>query len=175
MDPVLYLARGGLLQMAQEWFAARINSAPLAIAALRRQGFQSFYPTRPTRHFTPRKVVIIDRPVFVRYIFILFDVAAGFWHPIKGTYGVSYLLPKHAEEPQPMPRGFVDAVKASLAEPEEKTAEVVRLFERDALVRIIGGSMIGYTGRVVSSRRRITRVRLDETFAGHKGVVAKVY
>jgi transcription antitermination factor NusG len=160
--------------MSEEWFAARINSAPLAIAALGRQGFETFYPTRPTRHFMPRRIVIIDRPVFVRYIFICFDLAANLWHPIRGTYGVSYLLPNHAEKPQPMPRGFVDAVRASLVQPDQPVEEVVRLFERDALVRIIGGSMIGYTGRVVSSRRRSTRVRLDEAFAGHKGVVAKV-
>jgi transcription antitermination factor NusG len=160
--------------MSEEWFAARINSAPLATAALRRQGFQSFYPTRPAKRWERNKIVTFEQPVFVRYIFILFDVAAGFWHPIRGTYGVNYLLPKHTEEPHPMPRGFVDAVKASLVLPEERTEEVVRLFERDALVRIIGGSMIGYTGRVVSSRKRITRVRLDTAFAGHQGVVAKV-
>jgi transcription antitermination factor NusG len=160
--------------MASEWFAARINSAPLATAALARQGFQSFYPTRPTRRWERNKIVTFEHPVFTRYLFILFDVAAGFWHPINGTYGVMYLLPKHADVPQAMPRGFVDAVKASLTEPEERTAEVVRLFERDALVRIIAGAFVGYTGRVVSSRRRVTRVRLDNAFAGHKGVVAKV-
>ena len=33
------------------------------------------------------------------------------------------------------PRGFVDAVRASLILPEERTEEVVRLFERDALYR----------------------------------------
>jgi transcription antitermination factor NusG len=160
--------------MSSEWFAARINSAPLATAALARQGFESFYPTRPARRWERNKVITFEQPVFTKYLFILFDVAAGFWHPIRGTYGVCYLLPKHADEPQPMPKGFVSAVRASLVQPEERTEEVVRLFERDALVRIIGGSMVGYTGRVVSSRRRITRVRLDETFAGHKGVVAQV-
>ena len=160
--------------MSEEWFAARINSAPLAIAALARQGFESFYPCRPARRFVHHKFVTVERPIFVSYIFICFDVAARLWHPINGTFGVMYLLPKHADEPQPMPRGFVDAVRASLILPEERTEEVVRLFERDALVRIIGGAMIGYTGRVVSSRRRSTRVRLDDAFGGRQGVVAKV-
>jgi transcription antitermination factor NusG len=160
--------------MAEEWFAARINSAPLATAALKRQGFTSFYPTRPTRRIERNKLVTVERPVFVGYMFILFDLAARFWHPINGTFGVMYLLPKHAEEPQPMPRGFVDAVRASLVQPDQPIEEVVRLFERDALVRIIGGSMIGYTGRVMTSRRRATRVRLDDAFGGRQGVVAKI-
>jgi transcription antitermination factor NusG len=160
--------------MSEEWFAARINSAPLATAALRRQGFESFYPTRPARRIERNKLVTVERPIFVSYLFVLFDVAARLWHPINGTFGVMYLLPKHADEPQALPRGFVDAVRASLILPEERTEEVVRLFERDALVRIIGGSMIGCTGRVVSSRRRTTRVRLDNAFGGRPGVVAAV-
>jgi transcription antitermination factor NusG len=160
--------------MASEWFAARINSAPLAIAALKRQGFESVYPTRPARRWERNRIVTFEQPVFVRYIFILFDVAAGFWHPIRGTYGVNYLLPKHAEEPQAMPRGFVDAVKASLAQPDRPVEEVIRLFAKDELVRIIGGAFLGFTGRVVTSRRRSTRVRLDDAFGGRQGVVAKV-
>jgi transcription antitermination factor NusG len=160
--------------MAQEWFAARINSAPLATAALRRQGFESFYPTRPARRFERNKIVTVERPIFVSYLFILFDVAARLWHPINGTFGVMYLLPKHADEPQAMPRGFVDAVRASLILPEERTEEVVRLFAKDELVRIIGGAFLGFTGRVVTSRRRSTRVRLDDAFGGRQGVVAKV-
>ena len=55
--------------MSDEWFAARINSAPLAIAALGHQGFESFYPTRPARRLERNKIVIVDRPVFVSYIF----------------------------------------------------------------------------------------------------------
>jgi transcription antitermination factor NusG len=160
--------------MSEDWFAARINSAPLATAALRRQGFESFYPTRPTRRIERNKLVTVERPIFVAYILILFDVAARFWHPINGTFGVMYLLPKHADEPQAMPFGFVDAVRASLAQPDRPVEEVIRLFERNALVRIIGGALIGYTGLVVTSRRRSTRVRLEEAFGGRQGVIAKV-
>jgi hypothetical protein len=71
-----------------EWFAARINSAPLAIAALARQGFESFYPTRPAKRIERNKLVSVERPIFVSYIFIAFDLTARFWHPINGTFGV---------------------------------------------------------------------------------------
>jgi Transcription termination factor nusG len=62
--------------MADQWFAARIGSAPVAIAALTAQDFVSFYPTRTARRVHRNRVISYPKPLFPLYLFVALDLEA---------------------------------------------------------------------------------------------------
>ena len=137
-----------------------------AMRNLEQQHFEVFCPTVREKWIYRGHKWDRERAVFTNYIFVLFDIAQEMWRSINSTRGVVHLLPLHAEEPQPVPVGFVEELQQRAIE-EPIVEEIVQRFERDAIVRILAGALRDRVGRVVSSTPASTRVAV-EAFAGRE-------
>ena len=154
------------------WFCARHNpgEATWALLNLKHQGFVTHRPTFPERIVRRNKVITIDRPVFPCYVFIWFTLSNRKYVAINSTYGVSRLLPTRCSRPVPLPVGFVETLQSR--EPSAPVvAEVIETFAEHSIVRILAGSFVGRTGRVLQSAPRSTRIAL-EAFSGRETIVA---
>ncbi len=133
------------------WYVAytQPNGEWKAVAHLRRQGFEAYLPLcRAIRRHARRKEVV-RRPLFPRYVFVGFDLAADRWRAVNGTVGVSRLV-CHGERPAPLPDDVVAALRA-----EEDTEGLVSLtslvlFDPGARLRVLDGAFAGQTGRYVA-------------------------
>ena len=65
-----------------------------------------------------------------------------------------------AETPQPVPTDFITELQQRAIE-EPVVEEIVRQFERDAIVRILAGAFRDRVGRVLSSSQSTTRVAVE--------------
>jgi transcriptional antiterminator RfaH len=76
------------------WFV--VHSKPReerrAIENLERQGYECYLPERPTQKTRQGRIVVINEPLFPRYLFIRLDDCSSNWLPIRSTRGVSRLL-----------------------------------------------------------------------------------
>lgn len=86
------------------------NGEERAVANLARQGFTSFLPVYRRRIRHARRVSLVARPLFPRYLFVQFDADAAPWRSISGTFGVSNLLCR-GERPLAVPAGVVEAIQ----------------------------------------------------------------
>jgi transcription antitermination factor NusG len=147
----------------ERWFCARTKLAipfDTTINQLRQQEFTAWVPiVRSITHKFGKKI-IIEEGLFGPYLFVQFDMTKQRWRAINHTVGVARLLPTHAEFPEPVSIGFVEALQNA---PTLATVQdvIVAKFSTDAIVRILGGALVGYHGRVLSSHRTATRVRLE--------------
>jgi transcriptional antiterminator RfaH len=154
------------------WFCARHNpgEATWALLNLKHQGFVTHRPTFPEKIVRRNKVITLNRPVFPGYIFIWFTLANRKYVAINWTPGVMRLLPTRSRQPAPLPAGFVEALQSR--EPTAPVvAEVIETFAEHSIVRILAGSFVGRTGRVLQSAPRSTRIAL-EAFSGRETIVA---
>ena len=162
--------------MSERWFAARINVIPVpikfleqgahpysyAIKNLVKQEFPAYCPLVYERRIWRNRRVEVPVPNFRSYLFVLFDLAELRWRKVNSTRGVTHLLPTHAEQPQPLPEGFVDGLRVAEAAREAAAiVEVVHTFAANAIVRILAGALQGRHGRVLSSSRQTTRVEVE--------------
>lgn len=80
------------------------NCEQIASVNLTRQAFESYYPR--FLETKPHKEPVI-KPLFPRYIFIF---VRDQWYPIKGTRGISYVLPGE-DGPQHIPAREIEKLK----------------------------------------------------------------
>jgi transcriptional antiterminator RfaH len=94
------------------WYVVhtRANAELRALENLRRQGFESFLPRYKRRRVHARKIEIVERPLFPRYLFVALDLAAAPWRSVLGTFGVADLI-RRGDMPTPMPHGTVEALR----------------------------------------------------------------
>jgi len=59
---------------------------------LRRQGFEVYIPRLRKLRRHARKTETVVRPLFPRYFFVAFDMAAGRWQAVRSTVGISHLV-----------------------------------------------------------------------------------
>ena len=92
IEETISASRGSRLS----WFL--IHTKPrqeaLALANLIRQGFDCYMPLLKLERIRQRKVIVVDEPMFARYLFIRLD-ASGLgqsWAPIRSTIGVTQLV-----------------------------------------------------------------------------------
>lgn len=123
------------------WYVVQtnINSESKAAANLRRQGFDVYLPCYLKRRSHARKVDVVQRPLFPRYLFVAIDVASQRWRAIQSTLGVSHLICR-GEGPVAVEDSVVSALKA-----REDEAGFVRLARRTLFspgdqVRILEGA-----------------------------------
>lgn len=76
----------------------------LAVANLRRQGFEAFLPLLKERHKTEMRVV----PMFPGYVFV---AIAKVWQPIASTRGVKRVITVTSDRPAFLPRGWVESLQ----------------------------------------------------------------
>ncbi len=104
----------GALVEGERWYA--VHTLPFAEGRaevqLNRQGFRTFQPRRHKTVRHARKLSTVEAPFFPRYLFLLLDVARQRWRSVNGTFGVSRLVMR-GDEPQPVPRGVVEALIAA--------------------------------------------------------------
>lgn len=125
------------------WYVVQthINAEAKAAAGLARQGFSSYLPRYQKRRSHARKVEIVPRPLFPRYIFVAIDVAAQRWRAIQSTLGVSHLVCV-GDRPAAVEGGVIDALKA-----REDEAGFIKLargpaFSPGERVRIVEGAFV---------------------------------
>ena len=95
------------------WYVAytQPNGEWKAVAHLRRQGFEAYLPLcRAIRRHARRKEVV-RRPLFPRYVFVGFDLAADRWRAVNGTIGISRLVCR-GERPAALPDDMVATLRA---------------------------------------------------------------
>jgi transcriptional antiterminator RfaH len=96
-----------------------------AEANLRRSGYTTFLPTHLVRQrdrALPSLVHSVIRPLFPRYLFLLFDHRAASWSPIRATPGVADLI-RSGSDVHYAPDAAVSALQATEAARRCLTAE----------------------------------------------------
>jgi transcriptional antiterminator RfaH len=91
------------------WYVVhtRPNAEEIAARHLDRQGFPVFVPRFSKRRRHARKVEMVIRPLFPRYLFVALDLAVDRWNSVRSTVGVSTLI-CHGDRPIMVPRGVVE-------------------------------------------------------------------
>jgi transcription antitermination factor NusG len=153
----------------ERWFCARTKiNIPwdVTIDQLRQQEFTAWMPIVRSQTFHLGKKIIVESPLFGPYLFIEFNMSMQRWRAINFTQGIVRLLPTHAEVPEPVAAGFVEALQG---QPTIAAVEnlITAKFAADDVVRLIAGAFVGRFAKVLSSHRLSTRVRI-EAFAGRE-------
>ncbi|WP_298274388.1 transcription termination/antitermination protein NusG [uncultured Bradyrhizobium sp.] len=101
------------MQSGSRWYVVQtqVNAETKAAAGLVRQGFSTYLPRYQRRRSHARKVEIVSRPLFPRYLFVAIDVAAQRWRAIQSTLGVSHLVCV-GDRPAAVENGIIDALRA---------------------------------------------------------------
>ena len=95
-----------------EWIVAHCHAKAetKAEANLKRQGFEVYLPKIKTTRRHARRIEMVLRPLFPRYLFIEFDENSTHWRPICSTVGISHLL-KAGERPLIAPSWVVEQLR----------------------------------------------------------------
>ncbi len=142
------------------WYVVQTHAGKetFAYKQLRNQSFDAYLPTVLRSVKRGRKYATIERALFPRYLFVAPDLRPARWRAINATYGVSRLV-SSGDVPAPLPRGFVDALKARLAGDACAPDQQFSVGDR---VRIFGGPFDRLCGDIqrMHERERIV-VLLD--------------
>jgi transcriptional antiterminator RfaH len=137
------------LPMAKRWYVVQvsigheqdvINSLP--------QGFSSFFPRYRQHVKNANKVVSRIVPLFSPYIFVRFCVKKDAWSSVCQIKHVHTILGLSTGLPAPLPKGCVEALKASasrkgIVEFEQKK-DVAKSYKSGEKLEIIDGSFKGH-------------------------------
>ena len=131
----------------KQWFVVHTHSLgeSKALFHLRRQGFDAYLPLYKKTRRHARKVDIVSRPLFPRYLFVSLDLSTDRWWSIQSTVGVSHLICQ-GERPTPLPDEMIVALRS-----REDAQGYCILGQKDAfhkgqLVEISSGPFSEYTG-----------------------------
>jgi transcriptional antiterminator RfaH len=102
-----------MTQAAVRWYVVQthVNGETKAALNLLRQGYEIYLPRYLKRRRHARKIDLVARPLFPRYLFVTVDRATQRWRSIQSTIGVSHLV-TIGSEPAVVPEGVVTALKA---------------------------------------------------------------
>ena len=99
-------------ELSLRWYAAQTHphAEAKAKAHLQRQGFDSYLPRYLKQRRHARRVEVVARPLFPRYLFVAIDTQIQRWHAIRSTIGISRLVGT-GDGPAPVPQDIIDALK----------------------------------------------------------------
>jgi len=125
------------------WFLVRSKprQESVALTHLARQGYESYLPLFATEKLVRRKSIVVQEPMFARYLFVRLDTTGQgqSWSPIRSTVGVSELVCFGSR-----PARVDDALIATLREREiAQQASPTTLFAHGDSVRITEGAFAG--------------------------------
>src|SRR5690242_20470711 len=100
-------ARGSRWYLVQ----THVNAEMKAAANLGQQDFSVYVPRYLKRRSHARKVEVVARPLFPRYLFVAIDLAAQRWRAIQSTLGISHLVCVGGR-PALVDDGVIDALRA---------------------------------------------------------------
>jgi len=150
-------------ERGSRWYVVQthVNAEAKALANLQRQGFAVYLPRYLKRRSHARKVDMVARALFPRYLFVAIDLATQRWRAIQSTLGVSHLVCWNGQ-PASVDDGVINALKA-----REGEGGFIKLARRSAFspgdkVRIVEGAFVDNLALVegVSDHERVA-VLLD--------------
>src|SRR5207302_5071932 len=125
------------------WYVVQtqVNGEAKAAQNLQRQDHEIYLPRYLKRRRHARKVDLMAKPLFPRYMFVAIDMATQRWRSIQSTFGVSRLV-TNGDDPAMVPEGVVHALKA-----REDDKGFVRLDNKPAFapgdkVRVLAGAFM---------------------------------
>jgi transcriptional antiterminator RfaH len=111
-----------------------------ALENLERQGFECFLPRIFVEKLRRKLIVIVQEPLFPRYLFIRLDASqeGRSWNPIRSTTGVSRLV-TFGQVPAKVDDALVETIRASVTDAGVRQ----RHFEPGEVVCINNGPFAG--------------------------------
>jgi transcriptional antiterminator RfaH len=96
----------------KQWYVVHTHTLgeTKALFHLKRQGFDAYLPLYKKTRRHARKVDVVARPLFPRYLFVSLNIATDRWWSVQSTVGVSHLV-CHGEHPTAVPGGMIDALR----------------------------------------------------------------
>ena len=141
-----------------KWYVVHTHSLgeSKALFHLKRQGFNAYLPKYKKTRRHARKVDVVARPLFPRYLFVSLDILKDRWRSVQSTVGVSQLV-SHGEKPTFMPDEMVDALRGREDGDGYYTLSVADAFKEGQVVEISDGPFSEYTGifDTVSDKERV--------------------
>lgn len=120
-----------------------------ALAQLKRQGFDAFYPTCRLRRTSKRGAIELIMPLFPRYIFVELELDKQRWRSVNGTLGVRRLLGADPELPDRVPEDVASTLRFRSARgPEDDPREALNALYQGVRVRVNSGPLEDHIGRV---------------------------
>ncbi|HLG83161.1 MAG TPA: transcriptional activator RfaH [Bradyrhizobium sp.] len=148
-----------MTQTAARWYVVQtqVNSETKAALNLIRQGYEVYLPRYLKRRRHARKVDVVAKPLFPRYLFVAADMAAQRWRSIQSTFGVSHLV-TNGSDPAVVPQGIVAALKAREDAKGFVEIDVSPKFAPGDKVRVLAGVFMDGAGIFdgVMDRDRVT-------------------
>jgi transcriptional antiterminator RfaH len=134
------------------WYVVHTHAHCESKAAihLRRQAYTVYLPHLQKKIRHARRLSLVGRPLFPRYLFVRLDIEQAPWRAIRSTIGVAGLV-STSDRPAPVPVGIIEQIQAS-----EDADGIVRLptadhFRNGQLVEITDGAFDGLQGLVEST------------------------
>jgi transcriptional antiterminator RfaH len=115
-----------------------------ALANLRQQGFNVYFPCFKKVITHARKTSQIVAPLFPRYLFVEIDMEKDSWYRINHSRGVSTIV-MHGASPATVENKIIEQLKASENENGMVTLSSLILFEKNQTLKVIEGSFAGHT------------------------------
>jgi transcriptional antiterminator RfaH len=105
----------------------------------------TYLPQYLKRRRHARRTETIPAPLFPRYLFVLLDIAAQRWRPIRSTVGVNHLVCQ-GDSPASVCHGVIDGLKA-----REDDRGFIKLtnplrFARGDQIRVLDGVFSSWVG-----------------------------
>lgn len=129
------------------WYVVQtqVNGEAKAARNLLRQGYEIYLPRYLKRRHHARKVDIVAKPLFPRYMFVAIDIATQRWRSVHSTQGVSHLV-CNGDQPAAMPDGVLGALKAREDERGFVSLEAKPTFALGDRVRVLAGAFMDSAG-----------------------------
>lgn len=131
----------------KRWYVVHTHSAAetKALFHLKRQGFDVYLPIYKKTRRHARKVDVVARPLFPRYLFICLDTSTERWWSINSTVGVSHLV-CHGDQPTPVADEMISSIKNREDRDGYCSLGAVDTFKKGQVVEISEGPLSEYTG-----------------------------
>ena len=131
----------------KQWYVVHTHSLSetKALFHLRRQGFDAYLPMYKKTRRHARRVDVVARPLFPRYLFVSLDISADRWWRVQSTVGVSHLV-CHGEEPTSLPDGMVEALRGREDADGYCSMSELDAFKKGQAVEISDGPFSDFTG-----------------------------
>lgn len=141
--------------LGKRWFVVytNIRCENRAVMGLEAKGFDCFLPQITKEITHARRKVIVNRPLFPRYIFVAFDPERDEWfHPIQSTNGVERLI-RNNDIPVRMPEAEIAKLRAAQDAGQFDLRDLRPdgvSFEPGELVRVSGGPFADLNAEVLA-------------------------
>ena len=129
------------------WYVVQtqVNRETKATDNLVRQGYEVYLPRYLKRRRHARKIDVVAKPLFPRYMFVAIDTATQRWRSIQSTVGVAQLV-TNGDAPAMVPAGVVSALKAREDDKGFIRMDVGPVFAPGDKVRVLAGAFMDNAG-----------------------------